>query len=113
MVWFQRTKTEVFARGELPVVTPLDLRRAGVYVDGVFYPGFECYGVGIGTDIFFRSYCEGKVQEIKDVVMKSCELMDQDSQAKWTLLSFSIAHNLGYHLSLQYTSDIFPFAKGG
>ena len=69
MVWFQRTKTEVFARAKLPVATPSDLRRAGVYVDDVFYPGFECNGVGIGTDIFVRSYREAKVQEIKDVVI--------------------------------------------
>ena len=107
----QRTKTEIFCWGELPPGTPADLRRAGSEVNGNFEPGMECYGIGIGTDAFVSAFLESKVDEIKEVVEKTCELLEDDLQAKWTFLTSSISHKLSYHLALQYPSDIRPHAE--
>ena len=102
----QRIKTEVFGWGNLPPNTPGDMRRAGVMLDGVFFLGFECYGVGIGSEAFVKNFIGGKVEEVCKVVQKSCHLLEGDLQAKWTLLSSSVSQKLGYLLSLQYPSDI-------
>ena len=48
----QRQKTEVFAWGDLPPGTPVELKRAGKVVDSVFQPGFDCYGIPLGTDAY-------------------------------------------------------------
>ena len=79
-------------------------------VNGIFEPGFECYGIGIGTKAFVSAFLEAKVEEIKEVVEKTCRLLEEDLQAKWTFLTSSISHKLSYHLSLQYPSDIKPHA---
>ena len=42
---------------------------------------------------------------------KSCQLLGDDRQAMWNLLSSSITHKLGYHLALQYPSDMLPVAE--
>ena len=102
----QRSKTEIFCWGELPAGTPAGMRRAGMEVNGIFEPGFECYGIGIGTKAFVSAFLEAKVEEIKEVVEKTCRLLEEDLQAKWTFLTSSISHKLSYHLSLQYPSDI-------
>ena len=86
--------------------TPQDLPRAGVTLDGVFYPGFECYGIGIGCDEYVANFLNEKVAEIEEVANKTCDLLDGDLQALWTLLSSSVSQKLGYHLSLQYPSDM-------
>ena len=57
-------------------------------------------------DMFVKQYLEGKVEEVAEVARKMCNLLEDDLQAKWTLLSSSITHKLDYHLSLQYPSDI-------
>ena len=97
--------------GSLPANIPRDLRQVGVMINGVFYPGFECYGIGVGSKPFVDHFLARKVTERKDVVKKSCELLESDRQALWTLLSCSITHKLGYHLDLQYPSDMIPVAK--
>ena len=102
----QRDKTEIFARGDLPEGTPADLKRAGTMIEGVFEPGFDCYGVGIGSPNFVSQYLEKKVDEIEELVNKTCQLLEGDLQAKWTLLTASVTHKFGYSLSLQYPSDI-------
>ena len=102
----QRKKTEVFNWGELPPDTPEDLKRAGSMVDGVFQPGMECYGVSIGTDRFVADWINKKVAEIIQVVDKTCGLLENDLQAKWTLLTSSVSQKLSYSLGLQYPSDI-------
>ena len=102
----QREKTEVFAWGDLPANTPADLKRAGCMVDGVFAPGMECYGVAIGSPAFISNYLNTIVEENTEVVSKTCDLLEQDLQAKWTMLTASVAQKLSYSLSLQYPSDI-------
>ena len=46
------------------------------------------------------------MEEITEVVTKTCDLLEQDMQAKWTMLTASVAQKLSYSLSLQYPSDI-------
>ena len=75
-------------------------------VDGVFAPGMECYGVAIGSPAFISNYLNTIVEEITEVVSKTCDLLEQDLQAKWTMLTASVAQKLSYSLSLQYPSDI-------
>ena len=106
----QREKTEVYCQGELPLDTPADLPRAGVILDGVFYPGMEVYGVAVGHNQYVANWLENKVEEIREVVDKTCSLLDDDLQAKWTLLTSSVAQKMSYTLSLQYPSDILPAA---
>ena len=40
------------------------------------------------------------------MVSKTCDLLAEDLQAKWTMLTASVAQKLSYSLSLQYPSDI-------
>ena len=50
LVW-EKTKTEVFSwSGILPEGCTDGLTRAGLEIDGIFEPGFLCYGVPVGTD---------------------------------------------------------------
>ena len=109
-LYLQRMKTSVFAWEDLPAETPTELKRAGVELDGAFYPGFDCYGIAIGVDEYVRDFLE-KVSEVADVVKKTCNLLQDDLQAKWTLLSSSISHMLDYHMSLQYPSDMLGPAR--
>ena len=102
----QRSKTEVFCWGELPSCTPPDLKRAGINVDGIFHPGFVCYGVAMGSDEFVRSSLDGKVEELGESVLASMDLLGADLQAMWTLLSSSVSQKLSYLTSLQYPSDM-------
>ena len=92
--------------GELPPNTLAGLDCAGRFVDGEFQPGFICYGVPIGTDIFVRDVLREKVEEVARGADRSCEVLGQDSQALWTILRSSVAQQLDYHLSLCYPSDI-------
>ena len=43
-------------------------------------------------------------EDMPRVANKSCDLLEGDLQALWTLLSSSVSQKLGYHLSLQYPS---------
>ena len=107
----QFDKTEVFCWGELPACTPANLRRAGLDIDGNFEPGMDVYGIGFGSDAFVSSFLASKVEEIRMTVEKTCSLLEDDLQAKWTFLTSSISQKLSYHLSLQYPSDIQPHAE--
>jgi hypothetical protein len=46
---------------------------------------------------------EGKVEEMAEVLIKTCDLI---LQSKWTLLTSFVSQKLSYLLSLQYPSDI-------
>ena len=102
----QREKTVVYTRGELPPETPPGLQRAGTEIEGVFYPGFECVGVAIGSEEYVRNWLGEKVDEIEGEVDKICSLLEEDLQAKWTILLASTQQKFGYWLSLQYPSDV-------
>ena len=44
------TKTEIFSWDEvLPAGCPAGITLAGEDVEGIFHPGFMCYGVAVGT----------------------------------------------------------------
>ena len=102
----QREKTMVYCRGELPSSTPVGLLRAGVSVDGVFQPGFECVGVAVGSSLYVSQWLDGKVDKMSQVVEKTCTLLEEDLQAKWTILLASTQQKMGYWLALQYPSDV-------
>ena len=71
----------------------------------------ECYGVAIGTPAYVSNFMDKVAEEITEVVMNTCDLLEQDLQAKWTMLTASVAQKLSYSLSLQYPSDIIAVAK--
>ena len=102
----QMEKTEVYCKGELPDCSPPDLPRAGVTLEEEFFPGMEVYGVAVGHRRYVADWLEGKVEEIRKVVEKTCTLLEDDLQAKWTLLTSSVAQKMSYSLSLQYPSDM-------
>ena len=106
----QRQKTEIFAWGELPVNTPPKLKMAGMIVDGEFQPGFDCYGIPLGTDSYVSQALWEKAAEVKRDMKQVAEILSEDSQALWVALHRSLAHKMDYHLSLCYPSDIKPVA---
>ena len=106
----QRQKTEIFAWGELPTNTPPELKRAGKMVDGVFQPGFDCYGIPLGTNIYVSQALWEKAEEVKRDMEKVADILHKDSQALWVALHRSLAHKMDYHLSLCYPSAILPVA---
>ena len=68
-------------------------------VEEVFAPGFECYGVAIGSPEYVSQYLGSIVEEITEVVTKTCDLLEEDLQAKWTMLTASVSQKLSYSLS--------------
>ena len=50
------------------------------------------------------------MEEIREVVEKTCSLLQDDLQAKWSLLTTLVAQKMSYSLSLQYPSDMRPAA---
>ena len=107
----QRQKTEVFAWGDLPAGTPMELKRAGEVVGGVFQPGFDCYGIPLGTDAYVGHALREKGLEVQRDMEQVAATLSQDSQALWVALHRSLAHKMDYHLSLCYPSDILPTAE--
>ena len=88
------------------------MKLAGCEVDGVFRPGFLCYGIPVGDDKYIRFMLEEKVKEVKNEVDLVKDLLGpEDGQAVWTILHCSLAQKLDYHLSLCYPSDIAGAAK--
>ena len=81
----QRDKTEIFAWGELPPNTPPELKRAGVMVNGTFEPGFDCYGIPMGTDAFVHQALQIKAAEVKRDMEQVSKILANDSQALWVL----------------------------
>ena len=83
---------------------------AGSLVGGVFWPGFLCYGVAIGSKQFVDHFLGQKVQQLSEEMDKVMSVLKDDCQAAWTLLSTSMSQQLDYSLTLQYPQDILPFA---
>ena len=80
-------------------------------VDGVFEPGFDCYGISLGTNAFVRQTLQQKAAEVKRDMEVVADIFSEDSQALWVALHRSLAHKMDYHLSLCYPSDILPVAE--
>ena len=77
----QRQKTEVFSWGELPPGTPGELRRAGSVVAGEFEPGFDCYGIPLGSDAYVGQALWEKGLQVKRDMEQVAATLSQDSQA--------------------------------
>ena len=107
----QWKKSEIFSWGDLPAGTPTELKRAGKVVAGVFEPGFDCYGIPLGTDAYVGQALWEKALEVKRDIDQVAHTLSQDSQALWVALHRSLAHKLDYHISLCYPSDILPMAE--
>ena len=103
----QRTKTEVFSwEGRLPAGTPPDLVRAGNGVAGQWEAGMTCYGVPVGSDNYVQQMLEEKVFEVAREVETVCSVLQEESQALWTVLRSSISQKLDYWLTLVYPSQV-------
>ena len=95
----------------LPPQTPPNMPPAGVLINGVFWPGFLCYGVAIGLKQFVDNFLGLKIQQLSGEMDRIMAVLKHDNQAAWTLLSTSLTQQLDYSLTLQYPHDIFPFAS--
>ena len=80
-------------------------------VNGTFEPGFDCYGIPMGTDAFVQEALQIKAAEVKRDMEQVSKILAKDSQALWVALHHSLAHKMDYHLSLCYPSDILPAAE--
>ena len=90
----QMEKTEVYCEGDLPSFTPQDLPRAGVILEGEFFPGMEVYGVAMGHQSYVGHWLEGRLEEIREVLEKTCSLLQDNLQSKWTLLTALVAQKM-------------------
>ena len=108
------TKSKVYlASGELPAQAPPGMDRAGLQVGDRWLPGFRAYGVFIGSKEYVKFSLMEKVAGLgglREEVDKVMEVLKEDSQAAWVLLSTSLSQQLDYSLSLQYPSDMLEAA---
>ena len=108
----QLSKTKVYeASGRRPTEAPPSMPLAGMRVGDEWLPGFTCYGVEIGSDAYVKHSLGERVQEVVNQVDKVMNLLRNDPQAAWVLLSSAHAHQLDYNLSLQYPTDMLEGAK--
>ena len=56
----------------------------------------------IGCDAYVKHKLDIKVGELVKEVDDIMELLVEDKQAAWTILSTAVAHQLDYSLTLQY-----------
>ena len=76
------------------------MTRAGTSVGDVWCPGFLCYGIPVGDSWYVQHMLNENVQEIKkEVVRVKAMLVEEDSQAIWTILHCSLSQKLDCHLS--------------
>ena len=66
----------------------------------------ECYGIGIGSSAYVNAYLASIVEEIQGVAEETSSLLEDNLQAKWTFLTYSISQKLSYHQSLQYPTGL-------
>ena len=81
-------------------------------VGGQWEAGFMCYGIAIGTKRYVQSRLQGKVEKLSGDIDQVMDLLQDNIQAAWTLLSCSLSSQLDYMLSLQYPSAILEAAAG-
>ena len=71
LLHLQMDKTEVFSwDGVLPAGAPPGITLAGCNVEGVFCPGFVCYGIPVGSDGYVRHMLKEKVREVQEEMDK-------------------------------------------
>ena len=101
----QRSKTEVLCMDtDLPKNTPSGLVQAGVTVKGKWEPGFICYGVPIGSDVYVSHMLNVKMDEIEKEAEQVVTVLEDEKQALWSTLRSSLSHKLDYWLTLCYPS---------
>ena len=106
LVW-ERTKTEVFSwNGVIPPNSTAGLTNAGTIVDGMFEPGFLCYGVPVGSDKYVEHMLSEKMSEIAKIANNTCSILDDERQSLWTVLRLSLSQQLDYWLQLCYPSNV-------
>ena len=91
--------------------TPADMPLAGIEVDNVWHPGFTCYGVEIGSPGYIKHMLGERLSNIKNEVDNLMDLLKNQNQAAWVVLSSSLAQTLDYSLTLQYSSDVLEVAR--
>ena len=92
---------------------PADMLLAGDNVNGVFQPGFLCYGIPIGSDDWCSFKLAEKVREVAQGAMKSTRLLGRDErQGLWTVLRGSLKFQFEYWLGRVYPSLIREAARG-
>ena len=75
-------------------------------MDGNFQPGFLCYGVPVGTDLYVTHMLEQKVEELAAKAQQSCKVLGTERQALWTTLRQSLSQTLDYWMSLVHPTQI-------
>ena len=68
------------------------------------------YGIPVGSDSYVRYMLEKVVEDVGSQVEKVQELLADESQAMWGVLSSSLAHKLDWHLTLYYPRDMLSAA---
>ena len=102
----QRAKTEVFSwDGVMPREFPPEMVLAGKEVDGEFLPGFICYGVPVGSDVYVRHILGEKVEDIAKKAEKAVKVLRGERQDLWSVLKWSLSQQFEYWLQLSYPSD--------
>ena len=89
---------------ELPKSTPPGLVQAGTTVSGKWEPGFICYGVPIGSDVYVSHMLNVKMDEIEKEAEQVVTVLEDEKQALWSTLRSSLSHKLDYWLTLCYPS---------
>ena len=84
----QRSKTLVYAPGNLQVDIPPDLTLAGDMVDGQFKPGLDVYGCPLGSDEWISWHLDTKISELAQSKSRACTVLDNDKQALWCIRKF-------------------------
>lgn len=98
----QYTKTKVFHKSRIfPDQAPTDMKNAREMVGDTWQSGFMCYGVAIGTPTvnhcapeFVRHKLLEHLQQLEVKIDKVMDLLSDNHQAAWTLISASLSHQL-------------------
>ena len=105
------TKTEIFSWDEvLPAGCPAGITLAGEDVDGVFQPGFLCYGVPVGTPQYATSQLWRRARTIVRDARRTVDVLGGEKQALWAALKWSISQRFDYWCQLSYPTDLQPAA---
>ena len=106
------SKTEVFSwDGVLPEGCPPGITLAGEEVEGVFQPGFLCYGVPVGSPEYATSQLMSRANKIAQDARRTVEVLGGERQSLWAALKWSISQRFDYWCQLSYPSDLQPAAS--